>query len=87
MNHFTSQFDARVVAASWPRLLSVRLLAKYLSVGQQTIRNRADEIPGLVRLGRSVRWDRLVIDQWVGGADASANLFSEKTLDSRLAAR
>ncbi len=70
------QRDARVVLSSWPRLLSVKLLAKYLSVGVQTVRNRKAEIPGLVQLGRSVRWDRQIVDDWVSRADPGADLFS-----------
>ena len=59
----------------WPRLLSARLLARYLAVGEQTIYNRQAEIPGIVRLGRSVRWDRLIIDQWVAQGEPGADLF------------
>ena len=77
---------SRVALACWPRLLSVKLLASYLSVAEQTVRNRQDEIPGLLRMGRSVRWDRAIIDQWVAEAQAGADLFG-KTLDNRLAAR
>ena len=67
----------RVGLSCWPRLLSVRLLARYLSVAEQTIRNRAknNDIPGIVRLGRSVRWDRLIIDQWVAQGEPGADLF------------
>ena len=89
MSHHTDQPDAGVMAASWPRLLSVKLLAQYLSVAEQTIRNRSVEIPGLVRMGRSVRWDRTIVDRWVAGVPAGEDLFgvSRKTLDNELPAR
>jgi len=56
---------SRVGLSCWPRLLSPMMLARYLCVGVQTIYNHRDEIPGLVPLGRSIRWDRLIVDEWI----------------------
>ena len=36
----------RVVIASWPRMLTVELLAAYIGLAAQTVRNNADRIPG-----------------------------------------
>ena len=80
MNHPTDQ-------SGWPRLLSVKLMALYLSMGEQTIRNRQNDIPGLVRVGRSVRWDRLIVDQRIARAGRGEDIFSGKTLDNELPAR
>ena len=66
--------DNRVVLSCWPRLLSAKLMAVYLSVAENTVRNHRDDIPGLVHLGRSVRWDRLIVDEWIGDG---GNLFRD----------
>jgi hypothetical protein len=81
------QRHARLVLSCWPRLLSVRLLALYLSLGEQTVRNRRSEIPGLVRMGRYLRWDREIVDRWVAGAGGETDLFGDRTLDSPLLIR
>ena len=59
----------------WPRLLSVELLAAYLSVAPQTVRNNADRIPGRRRFGRRVLWDRRIVDRWLDRNDGSRDLW------------
>ncbi len=75
--------NGRVVIASWPRLLSVKMLALYLSVAEQTIRNRADGIPGRVYLGRSVRWDRDIVDLWLADVGPGGDLFRKPHDDAQ----
>ena len=65
------QRDARVELTCWPRLLSVGMLAAYIGLAPQTVRNNADRIPGRRNLGRRVLFDRHVVDRWLDrGAEA-----------------
>ena len=49
------------------RLLNVQELSAYLSLPVSTIYTWASlgRIPGVVRLGRALRFDRAAIDEWV----------------------
>lgn len=49
------------------RLLDVNELSEYLSLPTSTIYTWVSlgRIPGVVRLGRALRFDRLEIDRWV----------------------
>ncbi len=58
-------------------MLSARLLAEYLSLAEGTIRLRQDEIPGRVHMGRSVRWDRAIVDRWLCDVGPGGDLFGE----------
>jgi hypothetical protein len=51
----------RVELPDWPRLMSERLPAAYLSIGTTSL--RADG-PAPVRLGRRVLYDRKALDAW-----------------------
>ncbi len=68
-------------AFGWPRLLSVELLAAYLGLSPQTIRNRASrgDIPGARKIGRRRVFDRRVIDKWLDRGDDFRDLW----LDAR----
>ena len=67
--------DGRVVIASWPRMLTVELLAAYIGLAAQTVRNNADRIPGRRNLGRRVLFDRHVIDRWLDRGDGARDLW------------
>ena len=51
------------------RLLNVKQLSSYLSTPVSTIYTMVSRgrIPGVVRLGRALRFDRTEIDRWVEG--------------------
>ncbi|MCH8343915.1 MAG: helix-turn-helix domain-containing protein [Planctomycetes bacterium] len=62
------------------RLLTVRALAVYLSVAEQTVRNHAHDIPGRKRLGSGERggrvlYDRETIDRWIEKGNAISDLW------------
>ena len=46
-----------------PRMLTVEQACKYTGRGQTSFKKWADEIGAVRRFGRSVRFDRLIIDQ------------------------
>ena len=71
--------NGRVVIASWPRMLTVELLAAYIGLAPQTVRNNADRIPGRRNLGRRVLWDRHEVDRWLDRGDGTRDLW----VDSR----
>jgi excisionase family DNA binding protein len=50
-----------------PRLLTTAQLAALLALGDRTIKRMtaARELPGIVRIGRSVRFDRNQVEAWV----------------------
>ncbi len=50
-----------------PLLLRVSELSVLLSVSERTVKRmaRANELPGMVHLGRSVRFRRSVIEKWI----------------------
>jgi excisionase family DNA binding protein len=50
-------------------LLTVRDLAAMLQVGTRTIYNlsAAGKLPAPLKIGGSVRWERVVIDTWLAG--------------------
>lgn len=52
---------------SRPRLLNVQGLSEYLSLPVSTIYTWVSmkKIPGVVRLGRALRFDQLEIDRWL----------------------
>ncbi len=65
----------QVIVACWPRMLTVELLAAYLGIAAQTVRNNADRIPGRRNLGRRVLYDRHVIDRWLDRGDGARDLW------------
>ena len=71
--------SGHVIVASWPRLLTVDLVAAYIGLAPQTVRNNVDRIPGRRNLGRRVLFDRQVIDQWLDRGDSARDLW----VDSR----
>ncbi len=71
--------NGRVVIASWPRMLTVELLAAYIGIAVQTVPNNSDRIPGRRNLGRRVLYDRHVIDRWLDRGDGTRDLW----VDSR----
>ncbi len=71
----TAADNGRVVIASWPRMLTVELLATYIGLAAQTVRNNADRIPGRRNLGRRVLFDRHVIDRWLDRCDGARDLW------------
>ena len=56
-----------------PELIDAQTLADMLSVSIQTVRRLTDSgrVPGVVRLGRSVRYRREIISKWL---DASCTV-------------
>lgn len=50
-----------------PRLLSAQEVAELLSVSKRTVARLADtkKLPDPIRLGRSVRWDSQVLENWI----------------------
>lgn len=61
------------------RLLSVKELSEYLSLPRNSIYTMVclRKIPGVVRLGRALRFEKAVIDGWVNektAANASSKL-------------
>lgn len=77
-----NQTDESLDAA---RLLTAAEAAHYLGLAEGTVRNRAsaNEIP-FVKLGRSLRFRRSELDQWVKERDAEAK--GQKAGDSGEAA-
>ena len=67
--------NGQVVIASWPRMLTVELLAAYLGIAAQTVRNNTDRVPGRRNLGRRVLYDRHVIDRWLDRGDGARDLW------------
>ena len=65
----------RLVVMPWPRLLSIELLARYLSISPLTVRNHSGEIPGRRKVGRKVVFDRLVIDGSLEGRRENDNVW------------
>ena len=55
----------RVILSAWPRLLSVDMVAKYLGIAPQTVRNHRGDMPGRRMLGGHVVYDRVVLDKWI----------------------
>jgi len=72
-------FYRRDGIAAWPRMLTVDLVAAYIGLAPQTVRNNVDRIPGRRNLGRRVLFDRQVIDQWLDRGDSARDLW----VDSR----
>ena len=58
-----------------PRLLSVEQTAAYLGLAEQTIRNRAHELPGRRKIGRLLRFDLVEIDRWLNQNDGITDLW------------
>lgn len=54
---------------SLDRLLNSEQVAKVLKVPTSWVYQNADQIPGLIRLGRYVRFRPTVINQFVGGSE------------------
>ena len=65
----------QVIVACWPRMLTVELLASYIGIAVQTVRNNSDRIPGRRNLGRRVLYDRHVIDRWLDRGDGARDLW------------
>jgi excisionase family DNA binding protein len=65
MSAIPQSLDAAPVIT--PRLMTVRQLAAWLALSERTIKRMvaAQEIPGIVRIGRSVRFDRNQVETWV----------------------
>ena len=59
----------------WPRLLSVKLAAKYLGLAPKTITNRGSNLPGRKRLGRRIVFDRIELDKWIDQNDGRRDLW------------
>ena len=66
-----------------PRLLNVAQTAAYLGLAEQTVRNRAYEIPGRRKIGRRLLFDRVALDRWIDRGDPIRDLF----IDARQAIR
>ncbi len=64
------------VVTTWPRLLTVELVALYLGVGKQTIHNRVHELPGRRRFGRRVVFDRVILDRMLDRCDKNNDIWS-----------
>ena len=62
-----------------PRMLDIPQLASYLSLAEQTVRNRAQEIPGRKKFGWKVVYDIKVVDRWLDRNDGITDLW----LDAR----
>jgi excisionase family DNA binding protein len=56
-------------AAALPALLDVQAVAQLLDCSTRHIYRLSDagSMPALVRLGSLVRWDRLVVEEWIRG--------------------
>mgnify|MGYP001596025123 CR=1 FL=1 len=54
------------------RLLSVKELSGYLSMPTATVYTMVSlkKLPGVVRLGRALRFEKAAIDEWVSGQAA-----------------
>ncbi len=66
--------NGRVVIASWPRLLPVRLAATYLGVSLDTLKKHGALLPRL-RAGRKVLYDRYVLDRWLDQLPRGADIW------------
>ena len=57
-----------------PKLFNVRELSAYLSLPPSTIFTWTSmgRIPGVVRLGRALRFDRAEIDRWIESKKSAA---------------
>ena len=62
------QFRLPEAQFGWPTLMTADVAALYLSVGVKTLRNRG---PKPVHLGRSVRYSKDVLDDWVNELNGS----------------
>ena len=71
-----SDHSGKRVVTTWPRLLTVELVALYLGVGEQTIRNRGAELPGRRRFGRRVVFDRVILDRMLDRCDKNNDIWS-----------
>ena len=58
-----------------PRLLTVKQTAAYIGLAEQTVRNRAHEIPGRRKLGRRLLFDRVELDRWLDRGDLVRDLW------------
>ena len=61
-------FHSQQAQFEWPKLMTADVAALYLSVGVKTLRNRG---PKPVHLGRSVRYSKDVLDDWVNELNGS----------------
>ena len=67
--------NKETIIRPWPRVLSAKLLSQYLSVSVATIRRRKDDIPGLLRMGTSLGWDRKIVDKWIAEATPVVDIY------------
>ena len=67
MNHEEQKSDALA-----KRLMNVEELSHYISMPAATIYTRVSlgTLPGIVRLGRSLRFERAAIDAWISSQAA-----------------
>lgn len=56
----------RIVLPGWPRLLTIELAARYLSIGVTTLR---DHGPAPKRSGRRILYDIRDLDRWADRLD------------------
>ena len=62
----------RAQEAELPRLMDVEGVATLLNISVRHVLRLSDlgKIPSPIRLGRSVRWDRILILNWINSAGA-----------------
>lgn len=65
---------------NWPRLMSVKLAAAYLSISPATLRERG---PEAVQVGRRVLYDRVALDRWVDRLSGQPLTPAETAAESR----
>ncbi len=64
-----------VTLTTWPRLLTFELASSYLGLAEQTVRNRAAEIPGRRKLGRRTVFDRKVLDRAIDESNTGMDIW------------
>lgn len=62
--------EDRLAAAASPETLTVKEAALLLRVNHKTLRDAINrrEVPGVVRLGTTIRIGRAALIQWLGGS-------------------
>lgn len=65
---------------AWPRLMSERDAAAYLSIGGTTLRDRG---PAPKKVGSRTLWDRRDLDRWADALDGQSLTEQESIAESK----
>ena len=72
--------ELRQSLPDWPRLMSVKLAAAYLSISPGSLRERG---PQALQLGRRVLYDRIALDRWADHLSGQPLSPTEEEAESR----